>query len=192
MSYNDPTGQFVPILVGIALGAGTDLGIQLALNGGDFQCVSWTQVGVSGALGILGGNIGSKGLPYVMKNYVSKKMKGDIGEGVARIGILLRGEKVLGKQDAAIEFVTEFGNLSKKAGRAVPDYIVQKNGVIKVVEAKFGTAQLTPAQRALRKEIGSDRFYISRTTYQEVANVGRGVGATTGGGGVGSTLDIGE
>lgn len=88
--------------------------------------------------------------------------KGDIGEGVARIGILLRGEKVLGKQDAAIEFVTKFGNLSKKAGRAVPDYIVQKNGVTKVVEAKFGTSQLTPAQRALRKEIGSDRFYISR------------------------------
>ncbi|WP_035359511.1 RHS repeat-associated core domain-containing protein, partial [Acinetobacter calcoaceticus] len=53
--YNDPTGQFVPILVGIALGAGTDLGIQLALNGGDFQCVSWTQVGVSGALGSIGG-----------------------------------------------------------------------------------------------------------------------------------------
>ncbi|CAI3130946.1 hypothetical protein MWMV17_MWMV17_01596 [Acinetobacter calcoaceticus] len=55
MLYNDPTGQFVPILVGIALGAGTDLGIQLALNGGDFQCVSWTQVGVSGALGSIGG-----------------------------------------------------------------------------------------------------------------------------------------
>lgn len=55
VSYNDPTGQFVPILVGIALGAGTDLGIQLALNGGDFQCVSWTQVGVSGALGSIGG-----------------------------------------------------------------------------------------------------------------------------------------
>ncbi|MCS4298242.1 MULTISPECIES: RHS repeat-associated core domain-containing protein [Acinetobacter] len=55
VSYNDPTGQFVPILAGVAIGAGTDLGIQLVLNGGNFQCVSWAQVGVSGALGAIGG-----------------------------------------------------------------------------------------------------------------------------------------
>lgn len=153
--------------------------------------ISWSQVGISGALGVLGGGTGSKALPYVMKSYVSNKIKGNIGEGVARIGILLRGEKVIGKQRAAARFESELGNLSSKAKNAIPDYIVQKNGVTKVVEAKFGTAQLTPAQRALRKEIGSDRFYISRTTYQEVTNVGRGVGATTGGV-IGSTLDIGE
>jgi RHS repeat-associated protein len=55
VNFADPTGEIIPILIGIAVGAGIDLGIQLLQNGGKFECVIWWTVGLSGALGGLGG-----------------------------------------------------------------------------------------------------------------------------------------
>ena len=57
--YTDPTGEFIPILVGALIGAGLDLGVQLYMNGGDLRCVNWGQVGLSGALGAFSGGWGS-------------------------------------------------------------------------------------------------------------------------------------
>ena len=53
ISFADPSGEFlwVPILVGGLVGGGIDLAIQLAMNGGNFDCVSWGQVGVAAVAG---------------------------------------------------------------------------------------------------------------------------------------------
>src|SRR6185503_5236604 len=52
---SDPEGEFG--VVGAVIGAGFDLGMQLLGNGGNFHCVNWTQVGVSAALGAVGGGV---------------------------------------------------------------------------------------------------------------------------------------
>jgi hypothetical protein len=61
VSRVDPSGQLVfvvPVLIGAAWGAGTDLAIQLLLNGGRIDCVNWGQVAVGAGLGAVGGAIG--------------------------------------------------------------------------------------------------------------------------------------
>jgi RHS repeat-associated protein len=57
INFIDPEGQiaFVPILVGIGIGAGGDFLFQLIRNGGDFDRVNWCEVAISGGLGALGG-----------------------------------------------------------------------------------------------------------------------------------------
>jgi hypothetical protein len=53
----DPSGEivFVPILAGMLIGAGMELGIQLLENGGRVDCVDWLRVGAWGAVGGVGG-----------------------------------------------------------------------------------------------------------------------------------------
>jgi RHS repeat-associated protein len=60
-TLSDPTGKFVflPMLLGAGIGALTDIGLQLVMNGGNFDCLDWKQVGVSAGLGALGGGLGS-------------------------------------------------------------------------------------------------------------------------------------
>ncbi|HID99060.1 MAG TPA: RHS repeat-associated core domain-containing protein [Thiotrichaceae bacterium] len=53
VNFIDPTGEFG--VVGALIGAALDLLAQLALNGWNLNCVSWTQVGIAGALGAVGG-----------------------------------------------------------------------------------------------------------------------------------------
>ncbi|WIM09099.1 MAG: hypothetical protein OJF58_000050 [Enhydrobacter sp.] len=55
ISLTDPNGDFVPLLVGAAAGAASDVAIQLAINGGKFGCINWGSVGISAALGAVGG-----------------------------------------------------------------------------------------------------------------------------------------
>ena len=61
MNY-DPKGLYcIPcaMAIGAAIGAAIDALLQLAMNGGNIDCIDWKQVGVSGGLGALGGGIGS-------------------------------------------------------------------------------------------------------------------------------------
>jgi RHS repeat-associated protein len=51
LNDQDPTGEFG--LAGALIGAGLDLGLQLATNGGKIECVNWMQVGISGAVGAI-------------------------------------------------------------------------------------------------------------------------------------------
>ncbi len=51
----DPTGEVG--LLGAAIGAGGDLAFQLATNGGDLECVDWTDVGLSAVAGALTGGL---------------------------------------------------------------------------------------------------------------------------------------
>ncbi len=60
--YVDPTGEFG--LPGAALGGGIDLLFQLSTNGGNFKCVDWSQVGMSAAMGAVGGVGASIGRAY--------------------------------------------------------------------------------------------------------------------------------
>ena len=53
VSYVDPRGEFG--IIGGVFGGAADLGMQLLMNGGNINCVSWTQVGVSAAAGAVGG-----------------------------------------------------------------------------------------------------------------------------------------
>ena len=48
VKYVDPTGEFG--LLGFAFGALSDLGLQLAMNGGKWECIDWVDVGISGAI----------------------------------------------------------------------------------------------------------------------------------------------
>jgi RHS repeat-associated protein len=65
VSFTDPTGEFlfVPMLVGALWGAGTDIAIQLIMNGGRLECIDLGQVALSAALGAVGGGVGG----YVAK-----------------------------------------------------------------------------------------------------------------------------
>jgi len=45
----DPSGEFG--IAGMAIGAGLDIGVQLALNGGDINDIDWADVGISAAVG---------------------------------------------------------------------------------------------------------------------------------------------
>ncbi|MDO3524781.1 RHS repeat domain-containing protein [Ralstonia pseudosolanacearum] len=53
ITQTDPTGEFG--IVGALAGAGLDLAIQTLIEGKSLRCVDWLQVGVSGALGAVGG-----------------------------------------------------------------------------------------------------------------------------------------
>jgi RHS repeat-associated protein len=69
LRYNDPTGEFVPLIAavvgGALIGAGSDLAFQAGLNvmagRRPLDCISWTQVGAAGAIGSLTGGIGGAG-----------------------------------------------------------------------------------------------------------------------------------
>jgi RHS repeat-associated protein len=61
VSYTDPEGNFIflPILGGMLIGGGTDLGLQLLMNGGNIHCVNWGSVALSAGLGAFGGGWGA-------------------------------------------------------------------------------------------------------------------------------------
>lgn len=75
LNFVDPSGQYA-WLAGAAVMGGADLALQLALNGGSFDCVDWGQVGISAAVGALGfGRVpgvargGSRAQPYWPPNH---------------------------------------------------------------------------------------------------------------------------
>jgi RHS repeat-associated protein len=68
LRYTDPTGEIawlIPMLAGAAIGAGTDLAFQAAMNAAngrqifDAGCYDWRSVGISAGLGAFGGAIGA-------------------------------------------------------------------------------------------------------------------------------------
>ena len=64
MMYADPDGEH-PVLIaaiaGAALGALSDLGLQLLFNGGRFECLNWSQAGISAGIGAVSGGAGVAG-----------------------------------------------------------------------------------------------------------------------------------
>jgi uncharacterized protein RhaS with RHS repeats len=182
----DPTGN-CPSCIGMAIGALVDVGIQVGASLASGQNLAGAISGIDGksvlasaALGALG-NIGAgQALSAVTRN-LPNSTKGRIGEAIARIGIAARGEKVVARNQKASE-TGELGQLSGRAQNARPDFVVEKaDGSIGAVEAKFGSSQLTPAQKELRNQMGDENFRVSRTTYSEVRAAGGAVGSVAGG-----------
>ena len=102
-SYADPTGRFafLPFLAGAAMGAVSDVLIQLAMNGGRFECLDLWQTGASAALGALGGG----GLGNALTKFLKAKpgrWKEPIGDGLSILENRLKGSKLIAKQQATI------------------------------------------------------------------------------------------
>ncbi|NRB25799.1 MAG: hypothetical protein HRU42_19580 [Shewanella sp.] len=182
--YTDPNGEF---LWGAVIGAAIDYGMQVGSNlssgqslGDSLTNIDGTSIVISAGLGMVGSFGGGKALTSAAK-LLSNQTKGKIGEGVTRLGIAARGEKVIAAQAKAGN-VQQLGNITGRAANSRPDFVVQTaSGAVKVVEAKFGTAGLTGAQRQLKKQIGKGAFQVSRTSYDDVARAGSATGAATGG-----------
>ncbi len=120
----DPTGEIFWWIVGGGLiGAGFNLGSQLAKNGGDWSQVDWLSVGLSGASGMLGTGLGFA-TTSIFWNVAGSAV---IGGGMTLAGNFLRGECDLSKNvlEAAIlngvfsGAATAFGAVFSKAGSTV-------------------------------------------------------------------------
>jgi RHS repeat-associated protein len=186
LNKTDPTGH-CPSCIGMALGALVDVGIQVGAGmasgqsfAGAISGIDGSSVLMSAALGAVGNIGGGQALSAATRS-LSSSAKGKIGEAVARIGIAARGEKVVARNQKAGQ-TGELGELSGRAQNARPDFVVEKSdGSVGVVEAKFGSSQLTPAQKELRKQIGEENFRVSRTSYDDVRNAGGAAGSVSGG-----------
>lgn len=157
-------------MVGAGVGIAVGGAIRYVSSGGDWNEVfNPTAILTDAAFGAVGGAGGGRALTAFTSN-LSNTTKGLVGEGMARAGIFLRGEKVIDRGVRAVEY-----GATGRAGRSVPDFIIQKtNGTTGYVEAKFGKSTLTGAQRALQQQEG-DAFRISRTSYDDVGKLTRNV-----------------
>lgn len=185
LDRTDPTGN-CPSCIGALIGVAVDYGIQVTGNlasgeslGDAVTDIDGKSLLVSGALGAVGNIGGGKALTTLVRG-LSNQTKGKIGEAVARVGIAARGEKIVARGEKAGK-VSELGQVTGRAQNAKPDFVVSKaDGSTGVVEAKFGSSQLTPAQAELKSQMG-DAFQVSRTTYEEVRAVGGAAGSVAGG-----------
>jgi RHS repeat-associated protein len=57
VNVTDPSGRVAQIVIGILVGGGVDLALQLLANGGNFDCVNWGEVAVNAALGAATGGL---------------------------------------------------------------------------------------------------------------------------------------
>ena len=164
ISETDPNGD-CPWCVGALIGAGFDLATQLAANGGNWHCVKWGQVGLSAALGAVGGGLGGRGLTAGLRG-LSNATKGSIGEGLSYVENTLAGSTNLGTQ-VGIDGLTTIADSQWQS----------LLGKIYYVESKFGTSGLTTAQRAAAAALG-DAYQVERWTYPFFGRVGGYAGGT--------------
>jgi RHS repeat-associated protein len=166
VEYSDPSGE-CPWCIGFGIGAGFDLVMQLAQNGGNFSCVSWGQVLASGAVGTIGGGIGGKGLSGILKG-LGMTAKGRIGEGLSILENRLAGSRLL-----------EAGTKSIDGQRTIVDSTWRSiRGIKYYVESKFGGSRLSTAQKAAQKALGDDLYRVERWGYSFFERVGAYIGGT--------------
>src|SRR5262249_28188751 len=128
------------------------------------------QVGVSAALGAVGGGLGGKGLSTALKG-LSRPLKGQIGEGLSMIENRLAGSRLVNTQ-------TRIPGQRSIADRTWDSLF--GFGDRYYVESKFGTSSLTSAQRAAAKALG-DQYQVERWGYPFFERVGAYFGGTAGG-----------
>jgi len=165
VEYSDPSGE-CPWCVGFVIGAGFDLVMQLAQNGGNLSCVSIGQVLASGALGAIGGGIGGKGLSSVLRG-LSNKAKGGIGEGLSILENRLGLNRLVETQTRSIPGQRTIVDSTWRSIRGITYY----------VESKFGMSGLTKAQRAAQQAVG-DLYHVERWGYSFFERVGAYIGGT--------------
>ena len=158
LRYTDPSGEFVPLIVGGLLGGGMDLVEQLIENGGNWRCIDGGRLLTSTLLGAVGGGVGGRGLQAGLRG-LSNRTKGKIGEGLSEIENRLR--------------------LSRRIDEnRIPGYRTRPDSVWDsllgnryYVESKFGKSNLTNAQRVARDWL-DDQYHIERWSYDFFGRVG--------------------
>ena len=175
LAYSDPTGE-CPWCIGIAIGAGTDLAMQLLANGGKLKCVNVGQVLSSAALGALGGGIGARGLTSFLNRLpigrvgqsALKLTKKNIGENLSLVENRLKGRRLIATERATIP-----GLFTK-----VDSTWRTLTGRIKYVESKFGTSPLSDAQRLAAAT--EPNYVVERWSYEFFSRIGAYFGGATG------------
>jgi len=183
----DPEGEFAWMAAGALIGAGSDYALQVGMNlmAGQSLTDAATNIdGTSIAISAAMGAVGQFGTSKFVTSAVSKAgihTKGAIGEAAAKAGIAMRRESIVASK-ASAKSIAELKStsMSRSAGRSKPDFVVRdRQGNIKVVEAKFGEARLSNGQRDLQKAMGSENYTVSRTTASEVGDAAGAVAAVT-------------
>lgn len=147
-----------PACAGAAAGAAGNL-VTNGLNGS----ISASSLAVDTTIGAAGGAVLGQVVPYAFK-YVSNSVKGQIGESLTAIDLILHGE---------INFAR---NVSNGVGKSTFDFQTS-SGVF--LESKFGTSQLSSAQRQAARQPGIDLEvqYWDYPTISGLASGGVGAGA---------------
>ena len=159
LRYTDPTGEFVPILVGAAIGAG----IEYLTN----NCATASDIILAGALGGIGGGFGGKALTKGLSG-LSNRTKGKIGEALSNGYNRARGSRRVWEDRIP-------GQTTR------PDSVwTSRGGERYYVESKFGKSSLTGPQRKAARELG-DSYHVERWGYDFFDKVGGYVGGLMGG-----------
>lgn len=157
LNFVDPSGQyawFAGALAGAAIGGGADLALQLALNGGSFDCVDWGQVGVSAAMGALGGARlpgaarAAKPVTGLLSDVTVVSRGKVVGRGTVDLRGTLEGIKS-GKIGARDVFQNREGLLPAKPGGYYQEFLhptpgVQGAGSQRIIQGQGGELFYTP------------------------------------------------
>lgn len=90
LMYTDPTGENP---IGMALGFGIELGMQLAMNGGNWSCVDWADVAISTIFGAVAPGVFSTGKTV----WTSGKAARNLSKQAARARTANRQNKMNGR-----------------------------------------------------------------------------------------------
>lgn len=159
----------IPILAGAAIGAGSDLalqvGINLATGKSAFNCINWTQVGIGGALGAFTGGAGGAGLRTAAG--LSNKFS-NVSRRIRRAEDLVGSGKDLHHWLLPRRWETAFGG---RAGRFVN-----------------GRWNLNPLAQRAHRALHRDNFWPGQVWASSPtwAKASTGIGAVAFGGGIGA------
>jgi RHS repeat-associated protein len=134
------------------------------VTGGLSGSLSVAGVATDTAIGAIGGAVAGHLLPAAFKSFVSNSTKGYIGELLSEVGLRLSGQGILESP------------APNNIGRSTFDFLLSSG---RFVESKFGTAQLTTAQREAAGLLGNqlEAHYWNYPTVSGIA--GGGVGAAS-------------
>ncbi len=128
-----------------------------------------TETTLGGVFGAGGGYVGSKVIPAAL-SYLPASTKGSIGEGLSLLDNMMQGRVPVGSQ-VEVALPETFTRVDWQF-RNVADWSLVN------VEAKFGTAGLTPAQRLANQVLPN--YEVDRFTYSWISRSGTGLGASLG------------
>lgn len=148
-----------PACAGAAAGAASSLVVN-GLNGS----LNTPAIVIDTAIGAAGGALLGQAVPYTFRNFVSNGIKGQIGEALTTVDLLLHGE---------IGFAR---NVNNGFGRSTFDF---QTSAGRFVESKFGTSELSSIQRQAARQPGIDLEvqYWDYPTLSGLASAGAGAGA---------------
>lgn len=114
VSMIDPSGELG--IIGAVAGFGIDVALQLASNGGNWSCISWTQAGIAGALGAVGGGA----IAGAFRHSVSGKKWADAAQNWSSVSRRYRRAHDVPGDHEVHHWLIE---RNSKIGKMVPDSI---------------------------------------------------------------------